>query len=130
MQVFSEEWAVALKEKINLNLQYKKLSADWKFPLIFMMKEDAGVKSIFLDLYEGECKTTRIASQQDFEKAEYVMSASKETWRKILDKSLDTVSAITMRRLEVTKGNLFSLLKYVNSSKELIESAVLIETEF
>lgn len=129
MKIFSAEWASKLKNQINKNQEYKNSSEGWEWGLI-LTKSDDDNTSIFLDLNNGECKAARLTKNEDFKNAAFSISASSETWEKILNRSLSPMQAMMMKKLLITKGNMSELLSYVNSLKELLNSAMNIETEF
>ena len=126
---FSRQWAEEFCNKLNQNSEYKKLAHDWEYPLILTMKSEVN-KSIYLDLFQGNCKSASVASEADYDKAEFIISATKETWQKIFDSKLDPITAIMMKKLLLEKGSMGQLVKYVNAAKELVNSAKQIDTEF
>ncbi len=129
MKIFSAEWASELKNQINKNQEYKNSSEGWEWGLI-LLQSDNDKTSIYLDLKNGECKSAQLAEEEDFNRAAFSISANSETWRKILNKSLSPMQAMMMKKLTITKGNMSELLPYVNSVKELLNSAMNIDTDF
>jgi len=130
MKAFSEEWIQAFAKEINTNEVHRQAAAGWEWPLILQMITGDNEKSVFLDLQNGECKIAKIADRSDFETAAFVISASRDSWQKILNKELDPMMAVMTKKLELKKGNVGTLLKYVDAAKELIRSATKIPTEF
>ena len=130
MKVFSEQWAQAFAKEINVNDAHRQAASGWTWPLVLQMISSNSEKSVFLDLHNGECKTAKVADQSDFNAAEFIISASKDSWQKILKKELDPMLAVMTKQLELKKGNVGTLLKYVDAAKELIKSAAEIPTEF
>jgi len=130
MKFFSPDWAKELKNQINQNQEYKNSSEGWEWLLILSIKESPDKQSLLLDLYNGECREIQSASQDDINNCHFIISATKETWKKILTGSLSAMQAMMMKSLTIEKGNMSELLPYVNSLKELLNSAMKIETEF
>ncbi|MEW6506689.1 MAG: SCP2 sterol-binding domain-containing protein [Bacteroidota bacterium] len=130
MKFFSNEWAQQLKNTINANQEYKNSSEGWKSSLILSMKNNGEEQFLFLDLDNGECKEIQIAAQDKLETADFIINAGKETWRRILSGSLSPMQALMMKSLKIDKGNMSDLLPYINSLKELLNSAMKIETDF
>ena len=130
MKVFSEQWAQAFAEEINTNEAHRQAAMGWEWPLILQMINGDNEKSVFLDLQNGECKIAKVADQNDCDTAEFIISASSDSWQKILNKELDPMLAVMTKKLELKKGNVGTLLKYVDAAKELIRSATEIPTEF
>lgn len=129
MKIFSAEWANELKDQINKNQEYKNSSEGWEWGLI-LTKLDNDNSSIYLDLKNGECKSARLADKEDLNSADFSISADSKTWEKILNSSLSPMQAMMMKKLSIAKGNMSELLPYVNSLKELLNSAMNIETDF
>ena len=130
MKVFSEEWAKSFCETINSSSEYREAAQKWIWPLILTMTNDVADCSVFLDLKEGKCKKAHKASPEDFETAEFVISAGRESWQKILNGELDPMMAVMTKKLELKKGNVGVLVRNVNAAKELIKTAAAVETEF
>jgi putative sterol carrier protein len=130
MKIFTDEWAKEYAGKINPNKEYQEAAEGWIWPMVFTSIENDVQKSIYLDLENGTCKSARPATEDDLLKAEFIISASAETWKEILNKKLDPMMAVMVKKLELKKGNVSSLLQYVNAAKELINSATQVETDF
>lgn len=130
MKFFSNEWALRLKNQINNNHEYKNSSEGWVWSLILSIKDSSNNNSLILDLNNGLCLGIKPANQEDLEKSPFIISATKEIWKKILSGSLSPMQAMLTKSLTIDKGNMSDLLPYVNSLKELLNSAMKIETEF
>ena len=130
MKAFSEEWAKSVCEKINSNSDYKSAALDINWNLILSMNDGNIDCRVFIDLKDGTCANARIASESDIESAEFIISASKDSWQKILSNNLDPMMAVMTKKLELKKGNVGSLVKNVDAAKELIKSASKVDTEF
>ncbi len=129
MKLFTEDWAKEYAEKINSNNEYREAAEGWIWPIVFTSVENDKYISIFLDLENGTCKSARPASEDDLSKAEFIISASEDTWKNILNKKLDPMMAVMVKKLELKKGNVSSLLQFVDAAKELINSASKVETD-
>lgn len=129
MKIFSEEWIKDYSEKLNSNKTFKQAADGWLIKLVLTI-DDEERKSVFLDLENGECKSAKTADNTDTENAEYIISASKDSWKKILNSELDPMLAVMTKKLELKKGNVGSLLKYIDAAKELLKSASQVNTEF
>lgn len=129
MKIFSAEWAKELQLEINKNQEYKNSSEGWEWSLILSMSDTNNDTSVYLDLNNGECREARLAVKEDFDKAEFIISAGAETWKKILSKTLSPMQAMMLKKLTIKKGSMSELLPYVNSLKELLNSAMMIAAE-
>lgn len=135
MKVFSEEWVKKWGEKINESEQYSQAAQTWEWPLILTFEKDPSIGvnedwSVYLDLWRGECREARLATEEDIENAPYVISADSYTWKQIFDRKLEPISTIMRGRMKLIKGNMSTLSAYVLASKYLVESALEMDAEF
>jgi putative sterol carrier protein len=134
-ELFTLEWAEAWRDQIHANGAYQAAARSWRWPLVLVMKADPGLglpeeRSIYLDLYQGECRDARIATAEDVESTPYLLSADPRTWRQVLERRLEPIPGLMRGKLKLVKGSLASLLPYVMAAKELVESAARIETSY
>ncbi|MBE3557179.1 MAG: SCP2 sterol-binding domain-containing protein [Firmicutes bacterium] len=132
---FSEAWANVWKEKLNASDAYHTAAANWEWPLVVVFKADPDLGidediGIYLDLYHGECREARLATPQDQEKVPYVISADAYTWKQILNRELDPIMGIMQGKMKLEKGDMATLAGYVLAAKELVNTALEIETSF
>ena len=134
LEMFTHEWAVAWGEKIRANTQYREAARSWKWPMVFTMRAmpDQGLpeRSVFLDLFEGECREARAATAGDLESAPYVLSGEPSTWKRLVDEDLEPIGGLISGKLKLEKGNIASLLPHVKAARELVLSAARVETRF
>ena len=102
----------------------------WTSPLVLQMINGDNELNVFLEIKNGEFLTAKLANKLDLDTADYIISASSDTWQKILNKELDPMLAMMTKRLELKKGNISTLLKYVEAAKSLLKFASQIPTEF
>jgi putative sterol carrier protein len=134
-ELFTLEWALEWRDQIRANGAYQAAARTWRWPLVLIMRADPELglpeeRSIFLDLYQGECRAARIATASDCAEAPYLLSADPRTWRQVLERRLEPIPGLVRGKLKLVKGSLASLLPYVLAAKELVESASRIETSY
>lgn len=134
-EAFSAEWARAYKERINANPNYREAARAWEWPLVLVLEADPSVgieksRAILLDLYRGECRDARVATEDDLANAPYVVSASASTWKRVMDGQLDPLTAVMRGELKIVKGSVGVLSGYVTAARELVHSARRVDTEF
>jgi putative sterol carrier protein len=132
-ELFTLEWAVAWREQILANSAYQAAARSWIWPLVFIMRADPEVgldteRSIYLDLYQGECRAARIATPDDIAQAPFLLSADPRTWRQVLERRLEPVTGFMRGKLRLVKGSVAAVLPHVRSAVELVESAIRVET--
>lgn len=126
--MFTEEWSAACCERLNESEAYRAAAAGWEEPTVLVMRadEEAGVpaeRAVFLDLYHGRCRGTRLATEEDRARAVYVLVGAPAGWGEVLRGETDPIAALMRGKLRLEKGNLFSLAKYTGAAKELVAVA-------
>jgi putative sterol carrier protein len=133
----SAAWAEAYRDAINQNALYRRAAADWDQGTVAMVckpEPALGLKepqAVVLDLSRGECRAVAYTTDEfEIEDAAFVIEASYALWRSIIQGELDPIMAMLTSQLRLVKGNLPTLIKDVESSKQLVLSAARVETEF
>jgi putative sterol carrier protein len=133
-EVFSHDWAVACGEQINANEDYRKAARKWEWPLVLTMTADSKLglpeRSVYLDLFHGDCREARAAGAADQESAPFVISADPHVWKRVLDRDLEPIFGLMRGKLKLAKGSLVALLPYVTAAKEMVLSAACVDTRF
>lgn len=132
--MFTQDWAVAWGEQINASDSYKNAAKTWKWPVVLTMQEDPGLglgeRSVYLDLFRGDCREAREAGPEDLENAPYILAADPATWKQVLDGQLEPIPGIMRGRIRLAKGGLATLLPYVVAAKEMVAAATRVDTRF
>jgi len=133
-EAFTEEWAKEWAKHLNQNQNYRKVASTWEWPLVLKVEKDESVgldedRAIYLDLWHGQCREARAATEEDLEKAPYVVSADPYTWKMIFERKLEPISTLMRGRLKLVKGDMSTLSGYVMAAKYLLEDALKVDTE-
>jgi putative sterol carrier protein len=123
MKIFSEEWANQLKEKINNNQEFKNSAEEWDSTLVFKMTTINLSQSVRLEFFQGVCQKANLATESDFDKAEYIIESDEDSWKKIFSQNLAPMQALLTKKMLITKGSTSELLPYVNALKEILNCA-------
>jgi putative sterol carrier protein len=133
-EMFTHSWAVAWGEAIRANEAYREAARTWEWPIVLMVKEDPGLgvpeRSVYVDLFRGECRAARVATPDDLETVPYILVAEVRSWKRLLDGEIETISGIMRGKLKLARGSLASLLPHVQAAKQLVVSATRVETLF
>lgn len=129
-EAFSQAWAEAWCDALNASETYRTAAAEWEGSVALVVREDGAGRAVFLDLLRGECRGARTATAEDLAAATYVIEADEATWQTLLDGRGSPVLALMTGKLQLTRGSLAALLPYVNAAKELVTTAVAVETSF
>ncbi|HSS78362.1 MAG TPA: Fis family transcriptional regulator, partial [Thermoanaerobaculia bacterium] len=78
---------------------------------------------VFLDLFEGDCREARSATETDRVAVPFIISGDFDGWKQVLEHDLDPILALMTGKLKLAKGSLASLIPYVTSARELVATA-------
>ena len=134
-EVFTHEWAQAWKDELNRSDKYKRARRTWEWPLGLVMEADPdfGIdddRAIYVDLYHGECREARVATAEDLDRVPYIVAADPETWRDLRDGKLEAIGAILRGRMQLKKGSMLVMARYVGAANELTQAVARIDTTF
>ena len=132
----SPEWAAAYKDAINLNPAYKTAGKDWTHGVVAMVvKSDPALgipedTALWLDVHQGECRDCRLMTAKEADAAPFVIVAPYALWKLVIKRELDPTKGMMQGKLKLTKGHMPTIVKYVNSSRELVETTSQVPTKF
>jgi len=132
----SPEWADAYKDAINANPAYKTAGKDWTHGVVAMVvKADPSLRiledtGLWLDVDQGSCRECRMVPGTDAKEAAFVLIADHSRWKQVIKKELDPIKGMMQGKLKLIKGHMPTIVKYVNASKELVESTSRVPTLF
>jgi len=133
----SDAWASAYQNAVNQNPLYKSAGKDWTHGKVaLVVKADPSIDieqdmAVLLDVNAGSCNA---ASYQTGEQARadaaFAVEGPYDNWKQLIVENLDPIKALMQGRFKLTKGHLPTLIRYVESSKQLLASAQNVATEF
>lgn len=133
----SESWTAAFADAVNNNEVYRTHGKPWTFGGVAMVisadpavgiEDDTGM---FLDVHEGECRSATLKTGMDsFADAPFVIVATYERWKKVINGDIDPIKGMMEGKLKMTKGHLPTMLRFVQSSRALVTSATSVPTKF
>lgn len=133
----SEAWVLAYKDAINANPEYAKAGKDWTHGVVAMVvKAEPSLDipedlAMWLDVHEGRCREIKLISAKEAEaNAPFVVVASYPQWKQVIKKEVDPTKALMQGKLKLTKGHMPTMVKYVNASRQLVESTSRVPTKF
>lgn len=133
----SEEWVAAYKDAINANPEYAKAGKDWTHGVVAMVvkaEPSVGIledQAMWLDVHEGRCRECRLMPAVEAEaRAPFVVVATYAQWKQVIRREIDPTKALMQGKLKLTKGHMPTMVKYVNASKQLVESTSRVPTKF
>jgi putative sterol carrier protein len=132
----SAEWCRAYMDAINANAAYKAAAKDWTHgPVVMVVTADPAIgierdMAMWLDVDRGVCRDCRLVSREEADQAAFVIVASYARWKEVIRKELDPTKGMMQNKLKLTKGHMPTIVKFVTSNKELVESTARVPTAF
>ncbi len=131
---FSDEWIREYKGRINANPAYRTAAADWTAGVVALVckaqppavPQDIG---IWLDLDRGVCREAKPVSVDEAARAPFCITGEYARWKQVLRKELEPIKGMMQGKLKL-KGDLPTIVRQVESAKELVNSAAMIDTVF
>lgn len=127
-EVFTAEWSRACCQALNARPNYAAVAADWRDAVVLVMGADPALgidrdRAVFLDLYEGACRSTRVATPEDRASAPFVLHAEAASWRRLLSGDTDPVSAVMRGELRLERGSIMAMAMYAPAAREMLAAA-------
>jgi len=133
----SEAWTAAYQAAVNANPNYKVAGKDWthgKVALIVRADASIGLEqdmAILLDVNAGTCHgASYLTGEAARPLAAFAVEGPYDHWKQLIIENQDPIKALMQGRLKLTKGHLPTMIRYVESSKQLLSSAQSVTTEF
>lgn len=128
MEVFTDDWAAACCSGLNARGKFRELGRKWNQPVALRMRSEAtlGVyadRVVFLDLAAGECRTARLASDEDLKAARFILAAEARQWKRLLEGELEPIPAVMTGRLKLERGSLAALMPHAALAREIMDAA-------
>ena len=132
----SPEWATAYKDALNSNPTYQTAGKDWTHGVVAMVvKADPALgiaedTALWLDVNAGECRSCTLMPASQAQEAAFIIVADYARWKAVIKKELDPIKGMMQGKLKLTKGHMPTIVKYVQSSRELVETTSRVATKF
>ena len=133
----SEEWTEAWRVALSNDPAYREAGKPWRFGSVAMVvqsdpangvERDAGM---ILDVDRGECHGARFVEDvDDSVEAEFVIVASYACWKEVIERKLDPIKGMMEGKLKLARGHLPTIIRFVESSRQLVVSACKVPTDF
>jgi len=134
-EIFTDEWAREWGDKINGNADYKKAATKWEGAIAMVMTPDGDMgipeeRIVVADLWHGDCRGANAATSDELDQAPYLIKATPANWKSVLSGKTDPIVGLMGGKLKLAKGSLFALLPYAKAAKELVNSAIAVDTSY
>jgi len=129
-KLFTEEWALDFREKINSSSAYRAASKKWTAgALAFVMKAAPAHgfdhdSAVVMDLLKGECRSAHsVTIGQAHAQAVFVIEGDYRAWMKVMRGEAAPLGMLVRGELQLKKGMMVRLLPYTQSAQELLACA-------
>ena len=139
MKFGSPEWAKAYCKALNENENYKDAAGPdgfppdgWEGDFLFVVEPSGNLDHeirIFVGLYHGECTGAKVLAEGEDSDAEFIYSGPYDSWEQVLKKELDPIRGLLSGKFKL-QGDMAKVLKAVRAAQELVNTTLMIDTEF
>jgi putative sterol carrier protein len=131
----SEEWIKELQKVCNQDPEFKTACGDFAGKFIFQIEAEPPKldrpANLFLSVEQGEAKEAMsLSSVGDRPDAEYVIAGTYAIWKKVVRGEQEPLRAIMTRRLKLTKGSQFKILKQARFAMKMINNCTKVDAVF
>ncbi len=133
----SKEWTEALKIALNNSRAYREAGKPWTFGSVALIvrsdpangiEQDAGM---VLDVHQGECRGAQfVEGMCDSVEAEFVIVGSYSRWKDVIQRKLDPIKGLMEGKLKLVRGDLSTIIRFVEPVRIVVSSASRVPTEF
>ncbi len=132
----SAEWASAYQVALNNNPAYRDSGKCWTFGSVGMvvlgdpalgLPADSGV---VLDVHAGECRAARFIEGIERTAAQFIFVAPYAHWQEVIEGKLDPIKGLMEGKLKLVRGDLPTIVRFVEAARQLVVSASKIPTTF
>ena len=131
-EVFTEAWAQAWHQELTASDAYREAASEWEGSILLEWKGagEGPHPGIFADLWHGECREARVATDEDRANADFIIRTGLDGWKQILAGKVDPIFGLMTGKIELARGSVPQLMPFMNASKELVAAAARIDSIF
>jgi putative sterol carrier protein len=125
--IATPEWLMVYEKNLQSDTVFKKAGQGWEGSVVIkiLAEPEIGLDEdlyLFLDLWNGECRSIRIVPPEVGDNGSYVLSGAYDKWKSVLLKETDPVKSLMQGKLKL-KGDLKTLIGYVKAAVRIVELA-------
>lgn len=133
----SAPWTAAYRTAVNDNPNYQTAGKEWTHGSVaLVVRADPSIDlsedmAVLLDVHAGECRAATYTTATDARsRAAFAVEGPYDNWKTLIVENQDPIKALMQGKFKLTKGHLPTIIRYVESSKQLLASAQTVATEF
>lgn len=126
----SDAWAQAMCRALNASPTYREAAATWEGDFYFICNPGPDVPeavTIYFDLWRGACRAACVVADPAGRTPAFELSGDLDSWKKVLDGTLDPIKGIITRQLKL-KGNMVKVLQAPRAAMEMVKCATMVDT--
>lgn len=130
----SQDWLDEYKARINQSERYAEAAAGWEGAIAYVFDPEPDrnwpeTTYVLMDLAHGKCHEARLTDREEAEQAPFLIRGPYTRWKQTVTGQLDPIKGMMQGKLRV-RGDLATLVRYVDAAHELVNLAAGIPTEF
>ena len=121
----TDEWIMALHEKLNSDEQYNHIAQKWEGDIVFVIEPGGGLavkKEFYLDLWHGKCRQVSVLDGSQQIKPAFTFKAPYPNFVRVLAGEWEPMQALLTRKLSV-QGNLAFLVRNIPTVLDFVRCA-------
>jgi putative sterol carrier protein len=129
----TDEWVVALMDKLNSDERYAQIASKWEGDMRFVVEASGPLKETkmyYIDLWHGKCRAAFTEDEPGNRIPAFTLKAPYENFARVVTGKLDPMQALMTRKLGV-QGNMAVLMRsvptvldFVRCAREITDSTV------
>ncbi len=128
------EWVDAYEKLVQGDAEYREAAAGWEGTVVIHTLAEPSIgmdedSYMLMDLWHGDCRKMRPAPRGVGESADYVITGPYQVWKQANKAEIDTNKAMMQGKLKL-KGNLATIVRYVQASTRLTQLSSQMEARF
>jgi len=133
----SEEWTEAWRVALNNDPSYREAGKPWTFGSVAMIVQSDPANGLeqsawmILDVHRGQCHGARYVEDAGHSvEAEFVIVASYACWKDVIERKLDPIKGMMEGKLKLVRGDLPTIIRFVEPARIVVASASKVPTDF
>ncbi len=122
---FSEEWLMALKDKLNSDPKYAEIAKNWEGDLTYVVEADQAFPqtvTLYLDLWHGTCRNAYIVNAGQEVNPTFTITGEYGNFARVLKGELHPVQAMATMKLKV-RGNYGYIMRNIPTVLDFVRCA-------
>lgn len=122
--LFTSAGVARWQRVLNASVRFADAASGWVGSLLLVEAADgAPPRQAWVRIDRGRCLEAREGNDADTAAADFVLTASADTWHSLISAAITPATAAITGRLKLTKGEIFALIPHARAAAELLAAA-------